>query len=155
MLCLSDFELYSRWVSLECGHKRSLVMQSNIQSVSMTKAVNWYAIQNNEKAKLPLEFKALKSFRIKGDVDVTCLKTYKNIKAWKTMYCRNQNKLYSLYRFLEFANTRILLKTCPALSWDQALLLGSWVNRFQAGKGNRKVAHLVQYLWTWITCASE
>ena len=31
-------------------------------------------------------------------------------------------------------NTRILPKTCPALSWDQALLSFSWVNSFKAGK---------------------
>ena len=39
-----------------------------------------------------------------------------------------------LHRFLDFAHTRILPKTCPTLSWDQALLSFSWVNRFQAGK---------------------
>ena len=38
---------------------------------------------------------------------------------------------------------------CPALSWDQALLSYSWVNRFQAGKVNRKDSHLVQYLCTY------
>ena len=39
-----------------------------------------------------------------------------------------------LHRFLEFANTRILPKTFPALSWDQALLSFSRLDRFQAGK---------------------
>ena len=33
--------------------------------------------------------------------------------------------------------------------------LFSGVNRFQAGKTNQKVSHLVQYLCTWITCACE
>ena len=46
-------------------------------------------------------------------------------------------------------------KTCPALSWDQALLLSSWVKRFEGGKANRKVAHLVQDLCTSIACVSE
>ena len=46
-------------------------------------------------------------------------------------------------------------KTCPALSWDQALLLSSWVKRFQGGKANRKVAHLVQDLCTSIACVSR
>ena len=40
----------------------------------------------------------------------------------------------NLHRFLDFAHTRILPKTCPTLSWDQALLSLSGVNRFQAGK---------------------
>ena len=61
----------------------------------------------------------------------------------------------SLHLFLDFATTRILPKTCPALSWDQALLSFSWVNWFQPSKANRKVSHLVQYLSTWITCACE
>ena len=46
--------------------------------------------------------------------------------------------------------TRILPKTCLALSWDQALLSLSWVSRFQAGKANRNVSHLVKYLCTCI-----
>jgi len=47
--------------------------------------------------------------------------------------------------FLNFASTRILPKTCPWLSWDHAQLSFSRVNRFQAGKANRKVSHLIQY----------
>ena len=63
----------------------------------------------------------------------------------------NLNKLlYNLHRFLDFASTRILPKTCPALNWDEALPFSSWVNRFQTGKANWKVAHLVHYLCTWI-----
>ena len=55
----------------------------------------------------------------------------------------------SLHRSLDFASSRILPKTCPALSWDQALLSFSWVNRFQAGKANWKVPRfIVQYLCT-------
>ena len=61
----------------------------------------------------------------------------------------------NLHLFLDFASTRILPKTCPALSWDRALLSFSWINRFQPGKANRKTPHLVQYLSTWITCACE
>ena len=80
------------------------------------------------------------------------LETYKNIK---TMHCSKTG--INLDRFLDFANTRdrILAKTCPALSWDQAMLSFSWVNRFQASKANRKVSHLMQYLCTGITCAWE
>ena len=86
--------------------------------------------------------------------DVTWLETYKNIK---TMHC--SKTWINLHRFLDFVNacafdhicmekprykfliiiiiiinTRILPKTCPALSWDQALLSFSWVNSFKAGK---------------------
>ena len=82
--------------------------------------------------------------------DVICLETYKTAK---TMHC--SKTWINLHRFLEFANTLILLKTCPGLSWDQALLSFSWVNRFQAGKANRKFSHLVHYLFSWITCACE
>ena len=64
-------------------------------------------------------------------------------------------KKLKLHLFLIFASTRILPKTCPALSWDQALLSFFLVNRFQASKANRKVSHLVQHLCTWITCACE
>ena len=65
------------------------------------------------------------------------------------------NKL-NLRRFLDFAYTIILSKTRPAISWDQALLSFSWVNRFPAAKANRKVSHfIVQYLCTWITCTCE
>ena len=63
----------------------------------------------------------------------------------------NLNKLY-LHGFLDFANVRIFPTTRLALSWDQALLSFSWVNRFPFGKANRKVSYLVQYLCTWITC---
>ena len=62
----------------------------------------------------------------------------------------NLNKLY-LHGFLNFANVRIFPTTRLALSWDQALLSFSWVNGFPAGKANRKVSYLVQYLCTWIT----
>ena len=55
----------------------------------------------------------------------------------------------NVHRFLDFANTRILAKTCPALSWDQALLSLSWVNR------NRKVLPFNAVLVYWITCACE
>ena len=41
--------------------------------------------------------------------------------------------------------------TRPALSWDQALLSFSRVNRFPSGKANRKVSYLVRYLCIWIT----
>ena len=43
---------------------------------------------------------------------------------------QNLNK----FRFLDFANSHILPKTSRALSWDQALLSFSWVNKYQAGK---------------------
>ena len=67
----------------------------------------------------------------------------------------NLNKL-NLRRFLDFAYTLTLSKTRPAISWDQALLSFSWVNRFPAAKANRKVSHfIVQYLCTWITCVYE
>ena len=85
-----------------------------------------------------------KLLKLSGDKRRNMLK-YKHIN---TMHC-------SLHRPLDFASSRILLKTCPALSWDQALLSFSWVNRFLAGKANRKVSHLVQYLCTWITWACE
>ena len=55
----------------------------------------------------------------------------------------------NVHRFLDFANTRILAKTCPALSWDQALLSLCWVNR------NRKVLPFNAVLVYWITCACE
>ena len=61
--------------------------------------------------------------------DVTCLETYQNMK---TMHC--SKTWINLHRFLDFANTCILPKTCPAPSWDQTLLSFSWVKRFQAGK---------------------
>ena len=73
---------------------------------------------------------------------------------WSHALYWNLNKL-KLHLFLDFASTLILPKTCPALSWDQALLSFFWVNRFRAGKANRKVSHLVQHLCTWITCACE
>ena len=85
--------------------------------------------------------------------DVTCLETY---KKYKTTHC--SKTWINVHRFLDFANTRILAKTCPALSWDQALLSLSWVNRFQARKANRKVlpfnAVLVylNYVCMWIEC---
>ena len=76
--------------------------------------------------------------------DITCLEMYKNVKTmhWSKTWI-------NLHRFLDFANTCIIPKMCPALSWDQALLSYSWVNRFQAGKVNRKDSHLVQYLCTY------
>ena len=61
--------------------------------------------------------------------EVTCLETYKNVK---TKHC--SKTWINLHRFLGFANTRILPKTCPLLSWDQALLSFSWVKRFQPAK---------------------
>lgn len=42
-----------------------------------------------------------------------------------------------------FGNTCISQKTCPTKSWDQALLLFSWVNRFQTSKANQK--SLIKY----------
>ena len=81
---------------------------------------------------------------------VICLETYQTAK---TMHC--SKTWINLHRFLDFANTRILLETCPGLSWDQALRSFSWVNRFQADQANRKFSHLVHYLFTWITCACE
>ena len=79
-----------------------------------------------------------KLLKLSGDKRRNMLK-YKHIN---TMHC-------SLHRPLDFASSRILLKTCPALSWDQALLSFSWVNRFQAGKANWKVYNfIVQYLCT-------
>ena len=103
----------------------------------------WYEIE-----KLPMELKAHWSFPI--TCDVTCLETYKNIKT--IHFNKTWINLIYVHRFLDFASTRVLLKTCPALSWDQDLLSFSWVNRFQAEKGNRKVSHLVQFLFT---CACE
>ena len=84
-------------------------------------------------------------------------KTYKNINTLKNqaLYETWINFIIILHPFVDFASTRISPKTCPALSWDQALLLVSWENRFQAGKVNWKVAHLVQFLCTWITYACE
>ena len=61
--------------------------------------------------------------------EVTCLETYKNVK---TKHC--SKTWINLHRFLDFANTRILPKTCPLLSWDQALLSFSWVKRFQPAR---------------------
>ena len=85
--------------------------------------------------------------------DVTCLETYakkykNNTFKWKL------NKL-NLHGLLDFANTRMLPITCPALPWDQALLSFSWVNRFPAGKANRKVSFRTEfvylnYVWLWI-----
>ena len=43
--------------------------------------------------------------------EVTCLETYKNVK---TKHC--SKTWINLHRFLDFANTRILPKTCPLLS---------------------------------------
>ena len=76
--------------------------------------------------------------------DITCLEMYKNVTTmhWSKTWI-------NLHRFLDFADTCIISKMCPALSWDQALLSYSWVNRFQAGKVNRKDSHLVQYLCTY------
>ena len=69
---------------------------------------------------------------------VICLETY---QTSKTMHC--SKTWINLHRFLDFANTRILLETCPGLSWDQALRSFSWVNTFQADQANRKFSHLV------------
>ena len=40
----------------------------------------------------------------------------------------------NLHRFLNFASPRVLPKTCPALSRDQAVLLSSWVNNRIPGR---------------------
>ena len=103
-----------------------LLFNRIFNACSMTKG-HWYEIKKEN----------YWSFRMTSDV--TCLETYKHIN---TMHC-------SLHRSLDFASSRILPKTCPALSWDQALLSFSWVNRFQAGKANWKVhPFIVQYLCT-------
>ena len=45
----------------------------------------------------------------------------------------------NLHRFLNFASPRVLPKTCPALSRDQAVLLSSWVsNRIPGRQGESK-----------------
>ena len=63
--------------------------------------------------KLPLEFKAYWSFRSDDKWrNVICLETYKNVK---TMHCCKTG--INWHWFLDFANTRILTKTCPALRW--------------------------------------
>ena len=136
----------NQWAMRIYSHARArtLIIQSNIQSVFNEQSP---LIWNR---KLPQEFKAYWSFRMTSDV--TCSETYKSIK---TMHCSETWISFYLHRFLDFASTHILPKTCPALSWDQALLSISWVNRFQAGKANRKVSHIVQYLCNWITCACE
>ena len=103
-----------------------LLFNRIFNACSMTKG-HWYEIKKEN----------YWSFRMTSDV--TCLERYKHIN---TTQC-------SLHRSLDFASSRILSKTCPALSWDQALLSFSWVNRFQAGKANWKVPpFIVQYLCT-------
>ena len=63
--------------------------------------------------------------------DIKCLEMYKNVKTmhWSKTWI-------NLHRFLDFANTCIISKTCLALSWEQTLLSYSWINRFQAGNLN-------------------
>ena len=102
----------------------------------------WYPMENNKKSfSLPPEFKAYWNFQVISNV--TCLK---NIK---TMHW-SQTRINLIY--MDF-------QTCSALSWDEALLSFSLVNRFPAGNANWKVSHLVQfwiqYLCTWITCGCE
>ena len=55
------------------SHARSLITQSNIQSVLNDQRSLW------NKKKLPLEFKAYWSFRMTSDL--TCLETYKNFNT--------------------------------------------------------------------------
>ena len=42
--------------------------------------------------------------------------------------------------YMDFLQSN-LAETCPALSWDRALLLFSWVNRFPPSKMNCKASH--------------
>ena len=70
------------------------------------------------------------------------------------MHCSETciNVSYNLHRFLDFASTRISPKTCPAVSWDQALLLSPWVNRFQALKANRRLPFRAVLLYLNYLC---
>ena len=45
------------------------------------------------------------------------------------------------FELIDFVINPFLPKTCPALSWDQALLSFPLVKRFSAAKANRKISH--------------
>ena len=65
----------------------------------------------------------------------------------------------NLHRFLNFASPRVLPKTCPALSRDQAVLLSSWVNnRIPGRQGESKsrpfsaILFYLNYVYFGIEC---
>ena len=97
--------------------------------------------------------KLFEAFFFQMTSDVTCLETY--AKKYKNHALKWKLNKLNLHGFLDFANTRILPITCPALRWDRALRSFSWVNRFPAGKANRKVSFdtefvYLNYVWLWI-----
>ena len=130
---------------------QSLIIQSNIQSVFNDQRPLICKLKKIMKQlKSPLEFKAYWGFRMTSNV--TSLETYKSIKTMHSIETWINLIYLDFYTLL----TRVSYwKLVIHLSWDQALLSFSWGIRSPAGKANRKVSHLVQYLCTWIMCACK